>query len=832
MKKITYNLHLIVWVLLLAPHLSNAQEGLLNKLLAPGPLIEGHKDLEHKDCLECHIASEGIPNEKCLVCHKEIQASIDRKNSYHGKQQKKCHECHSDHKGRKYDSLSINEKEFKHIETGYELLGKHAKIKCTTCHNERRSGKLIRKSEVRWFGKEQSCLECHRKDDVHFFTQRYKENECSRCHGQVSWKENLNFDHNKDTNYPLFGKHTQLKCEKCHTTKDKSQAKYQWEGIEQRKCLSCHQDMHKENLSLRFRGGQCDRCHNQNTWSISAFDHSITGYELKGKHQKIECLECHNQKNNKISVKDRKWTGVNKSCISCHKNYHAFPNQASKRYGSLLECEQCHNYESFKFDIDFNHNYDTRFKIDGKHLKNKCFDCHKRAPGEEKRNPKRRIYHWKVLDRKTCETCHKSPHRQSFSKKLLTKKCTSCHVTDGWHVREKADKKIGFSHDSTRFSLTGKHRGVKCEKCHVNKRGKQQFKFPMAEKQFCQNCHSNVHKDQFSRKFLNKSCGECHTTTNFTELKSFNHNKTRFRLTGKHEDIKEECVKCHVKTNKNLATNPPKPAGKFNFGKKISRFCQKCHSNVHSKQFDEKFSSLPCVKCHSTQAFAKRKKFDHKATRFPLRGEHQKLNCSKCHVKTKNILLRKPLKYASRFIFPNLQKKDCQTCHKDPHHGSFGESCSSCHNEKSWQSTRDFHREFTLTGVHFTLQCEECHIDGRRLSGLSKECLICHQKDDVHNAALPMCGDCHRQSYWESPKFNHAMTSFPLRGAHRIQNCNACHKNGAFTGMGFTCASCHNGQRKACHPHPMLRQVLMPVKIVIMSFPFKVHCRQQIDANK
>src|SRR4051812_12799246 len=46
-----------------------ASEGLLNKLLAPGQLIEGHKNLEHSRCLDCHEPRKGVPDSKCLKCH-------------------------------------------------------------------------------------------------------------------------------------------------------------------------------------------------------------------------------------------------------------------------------------------------------------------------------------------------------------------------------------------------------------------------------------------------------------------------------------------------------------------------------------------------------------------------------------------------------------------------------------------------------------------------------------------------------------------------------------------------------------------------------------------
>ncbi|MCX6130947.1 MAG: hypothetical protein NTX25_18055 [Proteobacteria bacterium] len=53
-------------------------EGLLNQLLAPGPLILGHEKLEHTDCLKSHEAAGGVPNKLCLDCHKEIRRDVIR----------------------------------------------------------------------------------------------------------------------------------------------------------------------------------------------------------------------------------------------------------------------------------------------------------------------------------------------------------------------------------------------------------------------------------------------------------------------------------------------------------------------------------------------------------------------------------------------------------------------------------------------------------------------------------------------------------------------------------------------------------------------------------
>ncbi len=769
------------------------KQGLLNKLLAPGPLMIGHQNLEHKDCLKCHVAGAGLSDQKCLDCHKEIKRSVAKGNTFHAMHKKKCYQCHTDHKGRSHDTTIVNQKTFNHNLTGYKLEGKHSGVKCAECHTRKRTGKPIRSSGIRYFDTSRSCNSCHMKDDIHYFKGKWAKKDCGSCHNVYGWDKTTKFDHGRETGYYLKGNHARLSCNKCHAPNGKKSARYDW-PIRTKQCLSCHKDIHGQNLSPKFQGGSCDKCHNQNKWSIPQFDHSITGYPLKGAHAKIKCTDCHVQSKPNLKPKDFKYRGLDKQCASCHDDYHSFDSHRSKRYGSLLECQHCHNESFWNQSIDFNHNYDTRWDITGKHKTNKCFDCHvprtkQRVRGDNNKiRPKQRLYHWPLLTTKTCENCHKNPHTKVFSKKLLRKKCTECHVTDGWYVFRNAKK--GFDHDATRFPLTGKHRKVDCDECHlINK--KQVFRFPNAEKKFCINCHKNVHKKQFHPKFYNKACIECHTTNDFKRLKTFNHSKTRFPLIGRHKEVEQKCGKCHIKTKNLLPTKPPRRALKFKFDNYKKDFCTECHRSPHKNQFREKFYEAKCTLCHTNKNFTKRKAFNHNLTRFELRYKHKKVKCDECHIKTKAILSRKPLKRKSKFVWKNLKTEDCKLCHEDVHNGELGPRCSECHTEKGFEITRDFHRNFNLSGVHFTLQCAECHIDNRRLGGMSEQCQVCHLKDDVHNMTLPNCQECHRQHFWEITAFRHSMSNFPLRGAHRVLTCASCHADGIYQGKPSECIDCH-----------------------------------------
>lgn len=829
------------------------QEGVLSRLLAPGPMIEGHKKLEGSDCLKCHDAGKGVPDSKCLDCHKDLKPFTEGKRGFHGLTGKACIECHSDHKGRDLDTIHIEPKTFEHFKlTGYKLEGKHSEIKCQDCHKEKRTQKFLHPGDTRYFGKISNCASCHKKDDIHFFKGNFANKDCNSCHGLKSWKENLKFNHDRDTKFKLEGKHLEMKCNDCHLSdKKKKVYQYSWAGLDKKQCLSCHQDQHKTNLGPKYQNGQCTTCHNQNQWKIEKFNHEITKYKLNFKHNEIACIDCHKQeglKNPKkaipsVELKNYKWTGLKTDCLACHDNIHKFGSHKSNKMGDLNQCAKCHTENDWKKIHDFNHNQTTRYPLDGKHLELKCADCH--LPNDPK-NPTRLknktigVYHWDQLDTKTCENCHANPHIGQFKKELLSKKCSTCHTTESWSSMKSG---TGFDHGKTRFQLLDAHSKTACASCH-NINGKQvfkfksveqkfcidchsstkipfslqrpnisakelkagghqsfksQFKFKSADQKFCIDCHDNVHVGQFSQKFSSQSCTTCHSTQNFTERLSFNHNETTYSLKGAHDKL--NCSDCHTPTKSAFNLKMPNISGKdfkngrqawkgqFHFQELEAKACLSCHQDYHKGQLGS-----DCMKCHNETSW-KTPPFDHnRSTKFALTDKHKDVDCKKCHLPLKNewTLFKKEQRPVLKF---RPTSPLCSDCHKDVHKGNFGKQCQECHSAREWKTTKDFHKNFTLTGVHYSLECAECHKDGRKLAGLSQQCLSCHQKDDPHTGTLPNCKECHRQQFWEVAGFKHSMTRFPLRGAHRTAECMDCHYKGGnqafYQGLNTQCQSCH-----------------------------------------
>ena len=802
-------------------------EGVLNKLLTPGPLIFGHRDLESVSCLKCHSTGQGIPNENCLSCHKEIRESMKLKKTFHGLANKDCFVCHADHRGRDFDTTEVNQKEFDHTKTGYKLVGKHFKIECKDCHKEKRTKKYLRPEDLRYFGTVQNCSRCHQKEDVHKFTGELAKKDCNACHNEIRWKDVSPklFDHEKISKWPLLGKHMEIKCSDCHVDKTTKAIVYKWPVLANQKCLTCHKDFHQENLGPKFQNGSCDKCHGIiEKWKIPKFNHGVTDFDYKGAHLKAPCIKCHIQAKTDVAPDEKvriKYVGLKKECWTCHKDVHGFNQQQSVRFKSLKKCEACHFEENWKRPLQFQHNLDTKFRIDGKHLNLACFACHlpidkklmlKTKISEREKTDisplpliKERTYHWPELEQKNCNACHENPHIAKFEVDFKNKSCQNCHNSEDWKTfRKTAGPSKGFDHDLTRFKLTGEHLKIACKKCHESN-GTQKFKLEGAERQFCYTCHQNVHLTQFDSTFENKSCQECHNSTNFKEITGFDHEKTRFPLKGTHFDIKNDCIKCHKESQFILKTKTPHKGHQYLFTSESRGFCEDCHANVHKTQFHENVATQRCDQCHTSVKFAKDIKVDHKQTRFELKGKHIETPCVKCHITTEKKFPGKTESFQHLFKFNNFSQTNCILCHKDKHKGEFGNKCYNCHDEINWKKARDFHKNFSLTGVHFSLQCQECHTHNRSLGGMSNNCLLCHLKDDPHNSTLPDCQQCHLQSFWEQTSFRHSLTSFPLRGAHRGAECNACHGNAIYQGLGQNCVNCHlsEAQSVTSTPHIM-----------------------------
>lgn len=487
--------------------------------ISPGDLTKAHSNLEGlSNCTQCHELGERVLNSKCLDCHSEIQYLINTNRGYHSSSEvkgKDCSSCHSEHHGRNFRIVNFDPEKFNHEKAGFSLTGAHKNIDCEKCHNSKFiSDTKLKKKYKTYLGLSDKCQSCH--DDYH---QNTLSDNCAKCHNTNSFKPAKDFDHSK-TRYPLTGKHEIVECISCHVKEKRNGKDFQrFKDLSFSNCSSCHVDVHKGAF-----GADCKGCHSTGGFGIinqSAFNHSLTKFPLVGKHQQVKCNDCHKSG---ISVKpqfDR--------CINCHTDYHKgdflFNN-------SIRDCADCHSEDGFSpslFSID-DHNK-LNFKLTGSHLAVSCKNCHGKNDV------------WKFRNIGTnCIDCHNNVHGTELTVEyLIDNKCENCHNVISWNT-------IAFDHKLTAFELLGKHSQISCSDCHVIKDDVNEVKYRFVSLQNdCKICHKDIHYGQFESDDKN-DCQRCHGFDNW-KPELFDHNKTKFSLTGAHSKL--ECSKCHKEVIKN-----------------------------------------------------------------------------------------------------------------------------------------------------------------------------------------------------------------------------------------------------------------------------------------
>jgi hypothetical protein len=587
---------------------ASAQVPDVEKALMPGPVIEGHAKYE-QECEKCHKRfDKAAQSQLCADCHKDVAGDIRGKTKLHGRlEDKTCKTCHPDHKGRGANVAFVDKDKFDHDRTNFKLRGGHKETrnKCADCHPAK---KKYRDTSA-------DCFSCHRKDDEG--NKGHKGSlgkKCEQCHNDVKWTE-AKFDHNK-TKFKLDGEHSSVACKECH-----HEGKYKDTPKE---CYACHKKDDNDDGHHGSFGTKCEKCHTTDSWREPSFDHDRdTKYRLKGKHAQTACNDCHKG----ALFKEKAPT----KCLACHRK--ADDDKGHK--GSLGEkCESCHNEQSWKTST-FDHDKDTKYPLEGKHKTAKCDTCHKSGlklvPGTKKIE--------KLPNR--CVECHRKEDNDKGHKGKFGEKCETCHNAKEW-------KKTIFDHDlDTKYLLKGKHRETKCSVCHTV----QLYVEKTATD--CNSCHRKDDKEKGHKGQLGEKCEECHTEANW-KVEKYDHNKSRYPLTGKHVVV--ECKKCHLT-----------PA--FRDAKRV---CAACHDkdDVHKRRLGPR-----CEQCHNTRTW-KSWDFDHNKTNYPLAGKHAKVPCEQCH----KVPVQGKVALASA----------CVECHsaEDVHHGGFGTQCERCHGLESWKAIR------------------------------------------------------------------------------------------------------------------------------------------------
>jgi hypothetical protein len=204
--------------------------------------------------------------------------------------------------------------------------------------------------------------------------------------------------------------------------------------------------------------------------------------------------------------------------------------------------------------------------------------------------------------------------------------------------------------------------------------------------------------------------------------------------------------------------------------------------------------NVPCQNCHTASAWKPIRavpEFDHNQTKYPLRGMHQSVTCTQCHVKP---------------VFSSVGQR-CQDCHADIHKRQLGANCEQCHTVRGWtvsvQQVQQHNNRFPLTGAHAAVDCDSCHkgAASSRFQAMSTECYSCHAAEfkstnNPNHAQAGFstnCTTCHGTDNWFNATFDHNSVGFPLTGGHAVppRLCADCHVNNNYNLTSTACFSCH-----------------------------------------
>jgi hypothetical protein len=449
------------------------------------------------------------------------------------------------------------------------------------------------------------------------------------------------------------------------------------------------------------------------------------------------CMECHDTVKQQVATKTGFHATRGGSCGGkCHGDHKG----------------RDHNLIPPLDDASFDHLKETGWPLEGEHDRIRCVACHT-TPN---------VY--KGLDPE-CSTCHDDPHGREASKRTLLQDCESCHDAEDWNAQPVPVRV--FDHTSakqTDYVLEGLHEEVDCADCHF------EWVFVPVDHEQCLSCHSNPHRADFRKE----KCESCHPNAQTWDVSDFDHNRTRYRLEGLHQQV--DCQECH-KADK---TEP------LSYAK-----CEPCHRDLHNSQFDPR----PCDECHTVQVakFALRD-YDHSQTDFPLVGKHREQECEECH------------EDREKAVYVDLEHEDCDQCHEDAHLGRFEPTpCSTCHISDGFlvQAFDHDKTDFPQTGKHVGLDCALCHRSGVWNGVPHDSCNDCHYPKNPHREEITAdkCDECHVTEGFEVIRFDHkAETDFDLAPAHDELECDTCHKQVTeFAGLSSECTSCHEDDRPWGH---------------------------------
>ncbi len=387
------------------------------------PLTGAHAKVE---CMKCHAAPQFVrahdahgaalaewkplPHADCTPCHRDPHA---------GRFKGACARCHLTSGFR-----IINPQSFDHDQTRYPLRGLHAQVTCERCHVPALGG----------FGPQPSfatCSDCHQDAHRGTATLAGKRVDCAACHDVSGFTPSTySVAAHQRSAYPLEGRHAAARCSSCHgRLRPGAPGAAAWGSSRvvirpvHGACVDCHGDPHRGRFrppSPRARKADCLACHDLSAFSPARFDlrmHVESDFKLEGAHRTVPCQACHEELRaprpkstllaSTASMPALTFESKKRLCAECHRDPHAGQFAHRKDGGA---CQGCHGVETFKPATRFDHDRDSRFRLEGAHRRIACAACHASRPDAA---GKAFVSYLPTPTR--CEACHGGGVRDSLA---------------------------------------------------------------------------------------------------------------------------------------------------------------------------------------------------------------------------------------------------------------------------------------------------------------------------------------------------------------------------------------------------------------------------------
>lgn len=596
---------------------------------------------------------------------------------------------------------------------------------------------------------------------------------CEACHTPEAWtplREDPDWTHERDSDYPLEARHAQAECASCHLD-------LRFDGLEAAvtDCASCHLDVHRGAL-----GETCQTCHEPTDWALvdGVEVHAQTAFPLTGSHLQVSCETCHDG-----GAGGAAFSPLPSDCLACHRDALAstetslVPHVAS---GFPTDCAACHTTVVWSAGPFDHASASGGFSLVGAHEPLACSSCHAATPDFEPL--------FAAAGQDDCLSCHEADRANAvLDHSGFPETCTQCHTTSAWEGATADHVTL-----SGGFALVGSHIDLDCSACHA---ADLTPIWTPATQNDCVACHQSDYDataggiiDHVAAAFPT-TCTECHGTDEWQSA-TFDHAGASggFTLVGAHEPL--ACASCHSETGGGLPWDP-----------QDQNDCVSCHaSDAAAATPDHTAFPSTCTTCHSPEAWpGATADHDLLSGGFSLVGAHASIACESCHSGASGEVPWMP-----------ASQDDCVSCHASdaasalPDHTTFPETCATCHTPEAWPGATVDHVSlsggFSLVGAHVTLACESCHSGASGevpwMPASQDDCQSCHTEDAAaatpdHTGFPTTCTECHSVDQWQGAQIDHPQ--FPIfsgRHAGEWDSCQTCHVQPNDFAV-FSCLTCH-----------------------------------------